>query len=184
LPKDLAREAVVSNMDPEPHRPSTPNSPASPRIGTERRDGRAVPVGSTGRRWDSDTRFVGIADAHPIAGDVRRLAAACTQPGWITEEADTYVGFPLRDACDLPGSPWHWIAASQRSDGTYVVDLDHTDATSGEIWEDALQLLSAVAEDSFHVRRVDDHTVECITGMLPGDGSFAPHGHTVRLRIG
>jgi hypothetical protein len=135
------------------------------------------------RRWDSDTRLVGIADAHPIAGDVRRLARACTEAGWIAEDANIDLGPHLQEACDAPGPPWHWMVASQRSDDTYVVDVEHTPTTSGEVWEDAVRLLSTVAENSFHVRRVDDHTVECITGVLPGDSSFAPHGHTIRLRI-
>jgi hypothetical protein len=33
------------------------------------------------------------------------------------------------------------------------------------------------------VRRVDRRTVECVTGMLDGDGEFASHGHTIRLRM-
>jgi hypothetical protein len=30
---------------------------------------------------------------------------------------------------------------------------------------------------------VDRRTVECVTGMLDGDGEFASHGHAIRLRM-
>ena len=134
-------------------------------------------------RWDSDRRFIGIADAGAIASHVHRLLEHCHRPGWITEDADTYVGLALRDACEAPGSPWVWMDASQQDDGVYVVDLEHTGGTRRDIWEDAVALLSKAAEHSFHIRRTDDRTFECVTGMLDGDGDFAPHGHTIRLRI-
>ena len=39
------------------------------------------------------------------------------------------------------------------------------------------------APASFTVRQVDRNTVECVTGMLDGDGDYAAHGHLIRLRI-
>lgn len=135
------------------------------------------------RRWDSDTRFAGVADAAAMAGHVRLLLEACCEPGWVCEDADTYVGISIREACEGRGSRWRWVSGGQDDDGTYVVNLEHDVATDQEIWEDALALLSATAEDSFHVRRKDARTIECVTGMLHGDGRFAPHGHTIRLLI-
>ena len=135
------------------------------------------------RRWDIDTRLVGIADAQPVARDIQRLWEICAQPGWVTEDADAHVGFHLRSACESPSSPWRWVHGSQGDDGVYVVDLEHTRSTNEDVWPDAIVLLSTMAEHSFHVRRVDERTIDCVTGMLSGDGDFATHGHTVRLRI-
>jgi hypothetical protein len=75
------------------------------------------------------------------------------------------------------------VSEAQNEDGIYVVDVEHAPASDHQLWEDAICLLSAVAEDSFHVRRVDRRTVECVTGMLDGDGEFASHGHAIRLRM-
>jgi hypothetical protein len=101
----------------------------------------------------------------------------------VTEDPDTYIGLHLSHICEAPASPWRWKGAAQDHDGTYVVDLTHRPAADDEIWADAIALLSAIAEDSFYVRRLDARTFICVTGMLDGDGDFAPHGHTLRLRI-
>lgn len=71
----------------------------------------------------------------------------------------------------------------QGEDGVYVIDLAHSPRHPSDVWRDAVALLTRIAEDSFHVRRVDDQTFDAVTGMLPGDGDFATHGHTIRLRI-
>ena len=135
------------------------------------------------RRWDTDQRTIGSADARAAVAPLQRLLAACLRPGWVTEDPGTYVGLALRHQCDTVDSAWRWVGESQNEDGFYVVDVEHLPASDHQLWEDAICLLSAVAEDSFHVRRVDDRTVECVTGMLDGDGKFASHGHAIRLRI-
>jgi len=46
----------------------------------------------------------------------------------------------------------------------------------------AYALIAAVAEASTSVREVRPDEYEVVTGMLPGDGAFATHGHVLRIR--
>lgn len=135
------------------------------------------------RRWDTDERFVGVGDAAGAVPPLERLLDACRTPGWVTEDADAHVGVHLRRACGSAGSPWRWLGDEQLPDGVYVVDLARTAAPEVDSYREAVALLAVIAENAFAVRRVDPRTVECVTGMLDGDGDFATHGHTVRLRI-
>ena len=135
------------------------------------------------RRWDVDERFVGVADAEFVAEDIRRLLKAAASRGWVTEDAEAHVGVHLKQVCDDPASPWHWVSGHQDPDGVFVVDLEHTSTGEWDSWRDAVALLAQVAESSFFVRRVEPGTYACVTGMLEGDGEFATHGHTVRLHV-
>ena len=135
------------------------------------------------RRWDTDQRSIGTADARRAVGPLQRLLEACLRPGWVTEDPATYVGLALRHRCETVDSPWRWVGEAEDEDGIYVADVEHIPASDHKLWEDAICLLSAVAEHSFHVRLVDRGTVECVTGMLDGDGKFASHGHAIRLRM-
>lgn len=138
---------------------------------------------SEARRWDTDDRLTGVADAGPLAADLERLLTAASRTGWVAEDADAHLGVHLRRACEAPTSPWRWVGASQGDDGIYVVELQHASEHAIVAWRDAVALLSTVAESSFHVRRVDARTFECVTGMLAGDGDFAAHGHTIRIAV-
>jgi GNAT superfamily N-acetyltransferase len=142
----------------------------------------------TDRRWDTDSRGVGVGDAAGQLGALDRLREACARPGWVAEDADAHLGPHLRRECAAPGSPWRWLGAEQAADGAYVVDLVHVRPASrpdgvGGRYRDAVALLAAVAENSFAVRRVGTDAVECVTGVLDGDGDFAAHGHVLRLRL-
>jgi hypothetical protein len=136
------------------------------------------------RRWDNDQRTIGTTDARGAVAPLQRLLEACRRPGWVTEDPGTYLGLALRHQCETVDCPWRWMGEGQDDDGTYVVEVEHVPASDHQLWEDAICLLSAIAEDSFHVRRLDRLTVECVTGMLDGDGEFASHGHAIRLRMG
>ena len=137
----------------------------------------------TNKRWDTDTRGTGVADGRPVEAAMRDLLDAVREPGWVTEDADAHLGIHLRQACAEPGSPWTWVRAAQGSDGVFEIYLAHSSDRPMDVWREAVALLSRIAEQSFHVRRVDDQTFEAVTGMLPGDGDFATHGHTLRLRV-
>jgi hypothetical protein len=50
----------------------------------------------------------------------------------------------------------------------------------------AYGLLGSFAEAATHVRETREQGVvvlDVVTGMLPGDGAFATHGHLVRVRL-
>ena len=44
------------------------------------------------RRWDTDERLVGVADAGGATDDVARLLAMTREAGWITEVRETRSG--------------------------------------------------------------------------------------------
>jgi hypothetical protein len=126
---------------------------------------------------------VGVGDAVSVVPEIHRLLDACRDAGWVAESAATYLGVSLRDACERPDSPWAWIEGVQEADGSYVVDLHYAQVPDPQLWPDLMVLLSVIAEDSFFVQRLDERTVVCVTGTLSGQGEFAPHGHTLRLRL-
>jgi hypothetical protein len=134
------------------------------------------------RRWDVDRRFTGVADAAPAVRTLERLLEACRAPGWVTEDAHEHLGVHLRRECEAPGAPFRWLGDRQDDDGVLVVRLG-TVLGRHAAYRAAVALLAVVAESAFAVRRDGPWTVECVTGMLPGDGEFATHGHTVRLEI-
>ncbi|WP_405021719.1 hypothetical protein OHV05_37760 (plasmid) [Kitasatospora sp. NBC_00070] len=137
------------------------------------------------RRWDIDERFTGIATGRALAPAIERLATHLTREGWVTEDPDGHLLPHLRGACESAGSPWRLLGAKLLDDGVYEVQLaTRTGPTTADLpIRDALALLAPVAEASFAVRQVDEDTIECVTGMLDGDGTYATHGHLIRLRI-
>jgi len=74
------------------------------------------------------------------------------------------------------------------NDATLDVEVVATGASWRELREAAFGLVGSFAESSTHVgeRSGDDRgSVELVvtTGMLEGDGAFAPHGHVVRIAV-
>ncbi len=137
------------------------------------------------RRWDIDERFVGVADATSSAPDIERLLVQTTEAGWITEDAEAHLGWHLRDAASALG-----LTVSRLEVIEAVLELD-VHAPEDHDWArmqlDAFGLVGSIAEDSTHLRMRRDRprevALELVTGVLPGDGTFATHGHLVRLRV-
>jgi len=50
------------------------------------------------KRWDTDDRFVGVADAGVFAASVEELAALAHRPGWVAEEPEVHLEPHLRGA--------------------------------------------------------------------------------------
>jgi hypothetical protein len=134
-------------------------------------------------RWDTDTRYEGIADASAMAADVERLLEAMQRPGWVTEDPDAHLLPHLERACAGDGSPWMLLDQRLEAEGVYVVELRHADPDRSGVERDAVRLLSVIAEHTFHVRTVNARTYDCVTGMLDADGEFASHGHLIRLVV-
>jgi hypothetical protein len=81
------------------------------------------------------------------------------------------------------------IDAHVSEDGAFDVDLRWTGGTAGigHIRAAIFALVGGFAEGVTHVRQCrvqtgDSATFEIVTGNPEPDG-FAPHGHTVRLRV-
>ena len=124
------------------------------------------------RRWDTDERLVGVADASRATRDVEQMLAMTRGPGWVTEDALAHLG------------PWCTKAAS---DLGIEIDLrvSRDDQDRGPR-VDAYGLIGAFAEGATYVRESrsgGDVVLDVVTGVMPGDNAFATHGHLARIRI-
>ena len=136
------------------------------------------------RRWDIDERFVGVADAATASADVERLLEMTRTAGWITEDALAHLGSSCTAAAEMLGVE---IARMEVVDDILEVDLRQPpsdEARAPRIV--AYGVVGSFAEAATHVRETREQgavVLDVVTGMLPGDGAFATHGHLVRLRL-
>jgi hypothetical protein len=134
-------------------------------------------------RWDSDERGRGVASAAAAVPDLDRLRAAMLESDWVTEDPELHLQPHVERLCAERG--WQ-LDRAEVVDA--VLEIDITAANARAPREAAFAVLGTFAESSTHVvehspdigRRVE---LLVTTGMLEGDGHFAPHGHTVRIRV-
>jgi hypothetical protein len=134
------------------------------------------------RRWDTDERFSGVADASGLAAAVDELAALARRPGWVAEEPEAHLVPHLTSARTGLQVLDCVVAAGGVLD---VTARPAAGAAQRDVRREAWALIGAVAEPAASVReRRDGDAVvfEVITGV-PDGAAFASHGHTLRLRI-
>ena len=136
------------------------------------------------KRWDTDGRFTGVADASAFAPAVEELAALARRPGWVAEDPEMHLAPHLRGA-NVDGVRIAEIRTGE--DGVLsVTAASDPGAGRGELRRRAWGLLGAVAEPAASVRerREGDAVVlEVVTGIPDGAGPFTSHGHTLRLTL-
>jgi hypothetical protein len=136
------------------------------------------------KRWDTDGRFTGVADASAFAPAVEELATLARRPGWVAEDPDSHLAPHLRGA-SVDGIRIAQIRTGE--DGVLTVDAEYDPGASRrELRRRAWVLLGTVAEPAASVRerRDGDAAVfEVVTGIPDGAGPFASHGHTLRLTL-
>jgi hypothetical protein len=134
------------------------------------------------KRWDSDDRFTGVADASAFAPAVEELAALARRPGWVAEDPEIHLVPHLRGAT-VAGL--RIVEIRTEENGALAVTATcHPGASRGEVRQRVWALLGTVAEPAASVREHhDDHVAvfEVVTGIPDNAGPFASHGHTVRL---
>jgi hypothetical protein len=134
------------------------------------------------RRWDTDERFTGVADASGFAAAADELAALARRPGWVAEEPEAHLVPHLTSA----RTGLEVLDCAAGADGALdVTARPAAGAGQRDVRREAWALLGAIAEPAAIVReRRDGDAVvfEVITGV-PDGAAFASHGHTVRLRI-
>lgn len=136
------------------------------------------------RRWDIDERFVGVADASGSSADIERLLSMTTVPGWVTEDALDHLGPSCTASAAMLGVE---LTRMEIIDDVLEIDLGET--TSEEPRAPriiAYGLIGSFAEAATHIRETREDAavvLDVVTGMLPGDGAFATHGHLVRVRL-
>ena len=135
------------------------------------------------RRWDTDERGRGVASAEAYLEHADALRAAMVEPDWVAEEPDMHLLPHVRRFCEasevLRLDDW------SIEDGVLVLDLTTATTSWGARREAVHALIGTFAEPATLVRELrQDHDFVVVTGVLEGDSVFAPHGHTVRLRVG
>jgi hypothetical protein len=135
-------------------------------------------------RWDGDERGRGVASARAGVDQLDRLRSAMVLPDWVAEAPDLHLLPHVERVCEANG--WR-ILLAHVADGVLEVDVTTAAQSRGELRAAAFVLIGSFAEASTHVVATspDDSSVEVTvtTGMLEGDGAFAPHGHVVRLAL-
>ena len=153
------------------------------------------------RRWDTDERGTGVADATAELPRIAALRAHAGRTSWVAEEPEAHLWPHLERAIRTPGSPWRSATWLIDADGRLVVDLeyvaDDADRPLAAVRADAFALVGHVAETSSFIRVAEMAEtngtaassgppvvlVDVVTGLLDDETSFASHGHTLRLRI-
>lgn len=136
------------------------------------------------RRWDTDDRLVGVADASGFAHGIEELAELARRPGWVAEEPEVHLVPHLREA-NIAGL--HLTECQTSNDGVLAVSATYTPAASRhDIRQRAWALLGSIAEPAASVREhVNGQTIvfDVVTGIPAGPGPFATHGHAVRVTL-
>lgn len=140
------------------------------------------------RRWDTDERGCGVGDAAYLAAEARKLVDAMTEPHWVAEEPEAHLLPHLQRFWDRPGSPLSLEHYETEADATFAVTLRWKGEHGG--WGEpraaAFALLGEIAELAVFTRERHDGgdlVLDVVTGILAGNGAFAPHGHTLRLTV-
>ena len=142
-------------------------------------------------RWDGDERGEGVADAAPFAAGAVELVEAMRVAKWVAEEPELHLQPHLERACR--SLPLQLAGAGSSADGTFEVSVRWMGETPrvAEVRAAVFSLVGSFAELATYVRQrpieeTEDGNrtllFEVVTGIL-GDGRFAPHGHTVRVRV-
>jgi hypothetical protein len=135
------------------------------------------------RRWDTDARGRGEADATALAPAIDELAQLARRPEWVAEEPRLHLLPHLEAAAEAEGCRLNDV----REDGGLLdVHVATTATRAGDVRRVAVRLIASIAETStfVHERREGDMTVfDVVTGLAPGSTGFETHGHAIRLRL-
>ncbi len=112
-------------------------------------------------RWDGDERGKGVADARALAPGAGELADAMRTPNWVAERPDVHLLPHVERACESLPLDVAGTRTSAAESATYVRQrrVDPADASGGAL------------------------LFEIVTGFLPSDTAFVPHGHSVRVSV-
>ena len=136
------------------------------------------------RRWDTDERGHGIADASRSKPAIAELAELAGTKDWVAEDPEAHLLPGLRERIEISGLSLDSVAVEP--DGMLRVRLGSaTKLSRREIRQSVWGILGGVVELSTLVRETDAGevvTFEVVTGIPPG-GRFSTHGHTLRVEV-
>ncbi len=105
------------------------------------------------KRWDTDERYGGVADASAFAAEIAELASLARRPRWVAEDPDVHLIPHLRDATKPGQTGLRLLQASVSQDGVLTVAFEHAPGASRrDIRRQAWALLGAIAETMASVR--------------------------------
>ena len=130
---------------------------------------------------------VGVADARGWRLIIETIAAMADEHGWVAEEPELHLLPHLEAAAGAAGLAIR--SARTVPDGTFEVDLEWLgeDQPSRQMIRSSLfSLVAAISETVTLIHEppaARGHAVEVLTGSGGGGGTFASHGHTLRLTL-
>jgi hypothetical protein len=137
------------------------------------------------RRWDTDERGHGVADAKANLPAIQLLMELAGLADWVTEDPEAHLLSKMRAKVEAAGMIIKSVAVEP--DGALSLKLEALDKKRPrELREAVWTILGGVAELSTHVHETQAEgsvLFEVVTGIPPNQGPFATHGHTLRIRI-
>jgi hypothetical protein len=139
----------------------------------------------TRRRWDNDERGRGVGDARASLPAIQQLAELAEATDWVAEDPEAHLLPGLREGVSSSGMKLS--AFDVQPDGVLLVRLaSPVKLSRRELRQAVWSILGGVAELTTLVSEAqsgDQVNFEVVTGIPPGEGPFATHGHTLRLEV-
>ena len=132
------------------------------------------------RRWDTDERGRGVADASALAPGVHELAQALTVEDWVAEEPELHLLPHIEQACDEAGFE---LLDHRLEEAVFTIRVAWPGTPRpAEMRAAAFVIVGSFAESATSIRQ-RDLSFEIVTGLLDVDTKFKSHGHLVRLEF-
>jgi hypothetical protein len=139
----------------------------------------------TSRRWDSDERGRGVADARASLPAIQQLAELAGSDDWVAEDPEAHLLPGLRERLEISSLTIESVEVDP--DGALRVRLTYLHKPSRrQLRQSVWAILGGVAELATFVRETrtsDGVSFEVVTGNPTDEGPFATHGHVIRLEI-
>jgi hypothetical protein len=137
-------------------------------------------------RWEGDARGRGVATAAALVKELEELQAFAARSDWVAEGPDVHLLPHLEQACAQPESAFVLVGSQVDDAGRLIVDLQlrRPSAGLGQVRDAIIGLIGKIAETATYIRQYRDPLrFEVLTGEVPQDSAFAPHGHTLAIRM-
>lgn len=126
-----------------------------------------------------------MASARQNLPAIEQLAELAGASDWVAEDPEAHLLPGLRERIEISGLSLD--SAEVEPDGVLRVRLSSTTKLSRrEVRQSVWSVLGGVAELATLVREWaigDVIRFEVVTGIPPGEGRFATHGHTLRIEV-
>ena len=136
------------------------------------------------RRWDTDERGEGVADAKSSVAAIDELSGLAGAERWVAEEPEKHLLPGIRERVAITGLTLDEVAVEEG--GAMRVRLSSaTRLSRREVRQSVWSILGGAVELTTHVHETNSDGVvsfEVVTGIPPG-GRFATHGHTLRIEV-